>query len=140
MVESDPTANDGKQPPSLSIVVDRAGDESVVTVAGDIDLETSAELSAVLESLDPPDVVNVDLGAVTYIDSTGLPRPADGQGGPQRERRTPPSIGDVEHRRPPARDHRGRRPARVSVDYLARAASSWSTVRASTRIRARSRS
>ena len=72
MVESDPTASDGQQPPSLSIVVDRDGDESVVTVGGDIDLETSAELGAVLGSLDSPGVVNVDLGAVTYIDSTGL--------------------------------------------------------------------
>jgi anti-anti-sigma factor len=57
----------------LSVTVDR-GDESttVVTVRGEIDLETSTELSAVLAGLEWPGDVDIDLAGVTYIDSTGL--------------------------------------------------------------------
>ena len=57
----------------LAVTVDR-GDAggAVVIVQGEIDLETSPELSAVLAGLEPPGDVDLDLGSVTYIDSTGL--------------------------------------------------------------------
>jgi anti-anti-sigma factor len=57
----------------LSVTVDEGERGPIVTVSGEIDLETSPELGAVLASLDPPGgEVDVDLAGVTYIDSTGL--------------------------------------------------------------------
>ena len=46
--------------------------DTVVTVGGEIDLETSAQLRAVLAELDADSNISLDLGDVTYIDSTGL--------------------------------------------------------------------
>jgi anti-sigma B factor antagonist len=66
------TENARRQPASMSVTVAREGADTVVTVNGEIDLETSDELTAVLAGLDPAGNVSLDLGAVTYIDSTGL--------------------------------------------------------------------
>ena len=71
MAESDSPVNVGQQP-TLSVTVDSDGEGTVVTVGGEIDLETSAELRAVLAELDAERNVSLDLGDVTYIDSTGL--------------------------------------------------------------------
>jgi anti-anti-sigma factor len=70
VADSEPQSNVG-QPP-LSVTVSNDGEDAVVTVRGEIDLETSAELSAVLADLDADSNVSLDLGDVTYIDSTGL--------------------------------------------------------------------
>jgi anti-anti-sigma factor len=61
-----------EQHAGLSITIDRGDGRTVVTAHGEIDLETSPELSAVLNGLDAPGDVDLDLGGVTYIDSTGL--------------------------------------------------------------------
>jgi anti-anti-sigma factor len=66
------TENARRQPASMSVTVARDGVDTVVTINGEIDLETSDELTAVLAGLDPGGDVSLDLGAVTYIDSTGL--------------------------------------------------------------------
>jgi anti-anti-sigma factor len=65
-------SSDPDQHAGLSVTVDRGDGNTVVTVQGEIDLETSPELSAVLSGLEAPARVDLDLGAVTYIDSTGL--------------------------------------------------------------------
>ncbi len=51
MADSDSPTNVGQQP-ALSVTVDSDGDATVVTVRGEIDLETSAQLKAVLAELD----------------------------------------------------------------------------------------
>jgi anti-anti-sigma factor len=61
-----------EQHAGLSITVDRDEGNTVVTAQGEIDLETSPELSAVFAELEAPGDVDVDLAGVTYIDSTGL--------------------------------------------------------------------
>ena len=71
MAESDSPAHGGQQP-NLTVTVKTNGESSVVTVHGEIDLETSAELGTALAGLDAESSVSLDLGAVTYIDSTGL--------------------------------------------------------------------
>ena len=71
MAESDSPINVG-QPPALSVTVDSDGEEAVVTVRGEIDLETNAQLRTVLAELGSENSVSLDLGDVTYIDSTGL--------------------------------------------------------------------
>ena len=71
MADSELPNNVGQQPP-LSVTVRNNGEDAVVTVRGEIDLDTSAELSAVLADLDADSNVSLDLGDVTYIDSTGL--------------------------------------------------------------------
>ena len=73
MAESETPGNLGEQPKALSVTVDNNGDDcTVVTVCGEIDLETCAELSAALATLDGSRNVSLDLGDVSYIDSTGL--------------------------------------------------------------------
>jgi anti-anti-sigma factor len=73
MAEPESQSNPGDQPSALSVVVDDGGDDgTVVTVCGEIDLETCAELSAALATLDGSREVSLDLGDVSYIDSTGL--------------------------------------------------------------------
>jgi anti-anti-sigma factor len=73
MAESESPSSLGEQPKALSVVVDNDRDDgTVVTVCGEIDLETCAELSAALATLDGSRNVSLDLGDVSYIDSTGL--------------------------------------------------------------------
>jgi anti-anti-sigma factor len=73
MAETESPGNLGEQPKALSVTVDNGGgDSTVVTVCGEIDLETCVELSTTLATLDGPRNVTLDLGDVSYIDSTGL--------------------------------------------------------------------
>jgi anti-anti-sigma factor len=72
MTESHFPADAGQQSGVLSVTVDSRGDGPVVTVRGEIDLDTSSELHAVLAGLDATGNVSLDLGDVSYIDSTGL--------------------------------------------------------------------
>jgi len=72
MANSDLPADVGPQPATLSVNVDHNGARVLVTVSGEIDLETSAQFSSVLADLDGGGHVRLDLGDVTYIDSTGL--------------------------------------------------------------------
>ena len=112
MTNSDSPASVGPQPGALSVTVDNDGDLATVTVSGEIDLETSADLGAVLAGLDGDGDVRLDLGEVSYIDSTGLrvlltARDAAAAGGGKSA-----SVGDVEHRCQAHRDHRVGRTAR----------------------------
>ena len=56
----------------MSIEVDERDDVTVVTVNGEIDLDTSDEFGRALVSGATPGRVDVDLTGVSYIDSAGL--------------------------------------------------------------------
>ena len=62
--------------PSLRIRLEHDGDECTLTVAGDVDLATSTQLKRALdEALDSepaPATIRADLGAVGFLDTTGL--------------------------------------------------------------------
>jgi anti-sigma B factor antagonist len=62
--------------PELSITVDRAHDEVVLHLAGEIDVLTVTNLSAIVnEALadpDPPVRIVLDMAGVTFCDSQGL--------------------------------------------------------------------
>src|SRR5262245_6437237 len=61
------------QQAGLAVAVDQGPLGPIVSVTGEIDLETSPELGAVLANLEPAGAdVDIDLAGVTYIDSTGL--------------------------------------------------------------------
>ncbi len=64
-----------RNPAPIDISIERSpGEPTTVTVAvrGEIDLDTSGELSAAFAALGQPTRVEVDLGGVEYMDSTGL--------------------------------------------------------------------
>ncbi len=71
MADSDSPTNVGEQS-ALSVTVDSDGESPTVTVRGEVDLETSVQLKAALVDLESGSTVTLDLGGVTYIDSTGL--------------------------------------------------------------------
>ncbi|MEV0806434.1 STAS domain-containing protein [Micromonospora sp. NPDC050200] len=58
----------------LSITVHRTGDEVVLRLAGEIDMLTAGQLSAVVNEVlaDPPPRIVLDLGGVSFCDSQGL--------------------------------------------------------------------
>jgi anti-anti-sigma factor len=60
--------------PELSIGVQRATDEAVLTLVGEIDMLTAAQLSSVVNELlsNPPQRIVLDLAGVTFCDSQGL--------------------------------------------------------------------
>ncbi len=60
--------------PELSITVQRAPDEVVIALAGEIDVLTVTELAAVVNDLlpDPPLRIMLDMAGVTFCDSQGL--------------------------------------------------------------------
>ena len=60
--------------PELSIAVDRAPDEVVFHLAGEIDVLTVAKLSAMVNDtlLEPPSRIVLDMSGVTFCDSQGL--------------------------------------------------------------------
>lgn len=60
--------------PELSIAVERRADEAVLTLAGEIDMLTAAQLSSAVNEVlsDPPPRIVLDLGGVTFCDSQGL--------------------------------------------------------------------
>jgi anti-sigma B factor antagonist len=62
------------EPVAFTVDVARAATEVVVTVTGEIDVSTVAQLSAAVESayIDPPPRVVLDLAGVTFCDSQGL--------------------------------------------------------------------
>jgi anti-anti-sigma factor len=72
VTEPDPTPAGGEQLAALSVAVDNRDDLAVVTVAGEVDLESCTELGVVLAGLQGAGAVDVDLSGVTYLDSTGL--------------------------------------------------------------------
>ena len=137
MAESESPGNVGEQPTALSVIVDNDGDDvTVVTVCGEIDLETCVELSAALATLDGSRNISLDLGDVSYIDSTGFTRPAHCPGRSRKGRREPPRVDNLAHRCSPDRDHRRQgTPRRLTSTQLPRkrttttATSSLSTVR-----------
>jgi anti-sigma B factor antagonist len=60
--------------PELSITVQRAPDEVVFHLAGEIDVLTVAELSALVNEalVEPPARIVLDMSGVTFCDSQGL--------------------------------------------------------------------
>jgi anti-sigma B factor antagonist len=60
--------------PELSIAVQRAPDEAVFHLAGEIDVLTVTELSALVNEMlaDPPARIVLDMSGVTFCDSQGL--------------------------------------------------------------------
>ncbi|UQU64728.1 STAS domain-containing protein [Couchioplanes caeruleus] len=62
--------------PELSIAIERATDEVVFHLAGEIDVLTVAKLSAmvneVLQDPEPPARIVLDMAGVTFCDSQGL--------------------------------------------------------------------
>ena len=60
--------------PELSIAVDRAPDEVVLHLVGEIDVLTVANLSTVVNDTlaDPPSRIVLDMAGVTFCDSQGL--------------------------------------------------------------------
>jgi anti-sigma B factor antagonist len=60
------------EPRSLSIDVVERGEVATVTIAGEIDLDTSDEVGRALTGSSAANCVDVDLAGVSYIDSTGL--------------------------------------------------------------------
>ena len=60
--------------PELSIEVQRAPDEVVLQLAGEIDVLTVTELSTLVNEIlaDPPARIVLDMSGVTFCDSQGL--------------------------------------------------------------------
>ena len=61
--------------PDLSVAVRRGANETVVALAGEIDMSTVQRLSKVVGDMlanEPPPRVVLDLGEVTFCDSQGL--------------------------------------------------------------------
>ena len=60
--------------PELSIAVERAPDEVVFHLAGEIDVLTVTKLSAMVNEalLEPPSRIVLDMSGVTFCDSQGL--------------------------------------------------------------------
>lgn len=60
--------------PELSITVQRAPDEAVIELAGEIDVLTVTELSTIVNDLlgEPPSRIVLDMAGVTFCDSQGL--------------------------------------------------------------------
>jgi anti-anti-sigma factor len=60
--------------PELSIAVERAPDEVVFHLAGEIDVFTVTKLSALVNDVlaDPPARMTLDMAGVTFCDSQGL--------------------------------------------------------------------
>ena len=60
--------------PELTIAVERAPDEVMFHLAGEIDVLTVAQLSALVNEVltDPPGRIVLDMSGVTFCDSQGL--------------------------------------------------------------------
>ncbi|GIF15035.1 STAS domain-containing protein [Actinoplanes teichomyceticus] len=61
--------------PELSITVQRAPDEVIVQLAGEIDVLTVTELSTLVNDIlaaEPPNRIVLDMAGVTFCDSQGL--------------------------------------------------------------------
>ncbi|MEV6600430.1 STAS domain-containing protein [Actinoplanes sp. NPDC051346] len=60
--------------PELSIAVERAPDEVIFHLAGEIDVLTVARLSAMVNDVlqEPPARIELDMAGVTFCDSQGL--------------------------------------------------------------------
>lgn len=60
--------------PELVISVDRAPTETVVTIAGELDMLTAPRLAAAVNDVlaDPPQRVALDMAGITFCDSQGL--------------------------------------------------------------------
>jgi anti-sigma B factor antagonist len=64
----------GATPFDFRIEVERIGDRAVLVIAGDVDLATAPIVINKVESLfrEPIASIAVDLGAVTFVDSSGI--------------------------------------------------------------------
>jgi anti-sigma B factor antagonist len=61
------------QPGALELSVQSDGTAHVVTVAGELDLESRGGLAELLDGLrKPPQIVVLDFSGLTFVDSTGL--------------------------------------------------------------------
>jgi anti-sigma B factor antagonist len=63
-------------PPDLDVRITDTGDTTTVLVAGEIDLATSTrlnrELDMVLDRVPAPVLLRIDLGGVSFMDTTGV--------------------------------------------------------------------
>jgi anti-sigma B factor antagonist len=59
-------------PEDLSVSVRREGTHAMVVVAGELDLHSSAVLCERLSRIRDADVIDLDAGGITFIDSAGL--------------------------------------------------------------------
>jgi anti-sigma B factor antagonist len=59
-------------PPYLDVQDADAGGRHIVRAVGELDLATAPELDAVLNQLDSPDAVTLDLSGLTFMDCCGL--------------------------------------------------------------------
>lgn len=66
-------------PENLSVSVGRRGAHARVVVAGELDMHTSPVLSDWLSCVGDANVIDVDAGGVTFIDSSGLQTLLDAQ-------------------------------------------------------------
>ncbi|WP_067494454.1 STAS domain-containing protein [Actinoplanes sp. TFC3] len=60
--------------PELSIAVEHAPDEAIFHLAGEIDVSTVTQLTAMVNDIlaDPPTRIVLDMAGVTFCDSQGL--------------------------------------------------------------------
>jgi len=66
-------ANPSQDPPLLDVEVTTGGNRSKVSVAGELDAASAGELEAVLAAqVSASAEVELDLGSVSFIDSSGL--------------------------------------------------------------------
>ena len=63
---------DERKSTTIDISAERAGDTATVAVRGEVDLDSSDQLAAVLAELGDVRRVDLDLSEVEYMDSTGL--------------------------------------------------------------------
>lgn len=69
-----PMANPSQDPPLLDVAVTTDDGRSRVSVAGELDAASAGELEAALSTVADGGTVELDLGGVSFIDSSGLPR------------------------------------------------------------------
>ncbi len=67
-----PMANPSQDPPLLDVAVTTDDGRSRVSVAGELDAASAGELEAALSAVADGGTVELDLGGVSFIDSSGL--------------------------------------------------------------------
>ena len=95
----------------MSIEVDEHDDVTVVTVNGEIDLDTSDEFGLALVGGATMGRVDVDLTGVSYIDSAGLRSLLTARTELEKQGMQMPRGQRLDDRHPAVRDRRRRRPA-----------------------------
>jgi anti-sigma B factor antagonist len=71
---ADPTPPDAPAPGRLQISSESGSDSTVLSLTGELDIASAPTLERAIETLDSEgaELVIIDLGGVTFMDSTGL--------------------------------------------------------------------